>query len=123
MKEPIQAVQVLDMIPAAVVTADGNGTGVDLKEYEGDVAFVMDAGAGSGDMTLDCKIQDSADNSSFADVTGGAFTQVTTSASVQKIVLKSDEIRRYVRAVKDVGGTSPSFALSIKGLGFKKYKS
>ncbi len=123
MKEPIQAIQVLNMLPVAVVTADGNSTGVDLKEYEGDVAFVMDAGAGSGDMTLDCKIQDSADNSSYADVTGGAFTQVTTAASVQKIVLKSDEIRQYVRAVRDVGGTTPSFALSIKGYGIKKIRT
>jgi hypothetical protein len=111
------------LIPSAAITADGNGTGVDLLAYEGDICIIMNSAAGTGnpDNTLDVKIQHSDDNSSFSDVTSGAFTQVTTAASVQKMVLNSDSLKRYIRAVKDVGGTTPSFIAGIVGVAVKKY--
>lgn len=56
----------------------------------------------------------------FADITGGAFTQVTTTGSVQKITLKIDDESRYVRAHTTVGGTStPAFYGGVSILGFK----
>lgn len=115
--------QVLNLQAAASITGNGNGTGVDLKDYAGQIAVVLDAGNTAGTTpTLDVKIQDSADNSSFADVTSGAFTQVTTVASVQKMVLNKDQLRRYIRVVKTIGGTSsPAYVLSVKGYAIKKY--
>lgn len=113
---------VLDLIPAATVTTTGNGSSVDLQAYTGQIAFVLDAHNVSGTTpTLDIKIQDSADNSSFADVSPSvAFTQVTTTDSVQKLVVDKGALRRYIRAVKTAGGTSPNYVMSLKGYANKK---
>jgi hypothetical protein len=114
--------QVIDLLPVAAVTATGNATSVDLQALDGEIAIIMDSAAGTGTTpTLNVKLQDSDDNSAFADVSGAAFTQVAASASVQKMSINKDEIRRYVRIVKTVGGTTPSFLVSIKGVGLMKY--
>lgn len=117
---------VLNIIPIASVTGDGNGSGVDLQGYEGEMAVILDCVNTAGTTpTMDIKLQHSDDNSSYSDVTGGAFAQVTDAgASVQKLSLNSDELKRYIRAVKDIGGTSsPAFLVSVKGVVFKKYQS
>lgn len=112
----------LNLFPSAARTATANGTGVDLQQYSGDVAVVLDSAAGTGTTpTLDVKLQDSADNSTFADITGATFTQVTGTASQQKIVVNKDAARRYVRAVATIGGGTPSFTFSVNALGVKKY--
>lgn len=61
-------------------------------------------------------IQDSANDSTWANVTGGVFTSVTAAASKQRITGASGAtLRRYVRAVTTtVGGvTSATFAVAI----------
>ena len=60
------------------------------------------------------KIQDSADNATFADVAGLGFTQITSAPFVERIsVANTTTIRRYVRAVTVTTGgvTSVSFAV------------
>jgi len=62
------------------------------------------------------KIQDSADNSSFADVTGLTFTQVTAAPFTQRLATSNAAtIRRYLRAVTVTTGgvTSVTFAVQI----------
>lgn len=118
--------QVLDLIPSASIVATGNGTGVDLIQFDNQLAIVLDCGAATAGSspTMDIKIQDSADNSSFTDLSPAfAFTQVTNAASVQKKVLNKSSavVRRYIRAVKTIGGTSsPAFPCSVKGYGVYK---
>lgn len=115
--------QVGVIIPSAAIAANANGTGLDIQQYEGEVCFILNSalGTGNADNTLDIKIQDSADNSTgWADVSGAAFTQVTTAASVQKLSLVTDNVARYVRAVKTVGGTTPSFIAGCVLVGMKK---
>lgn len=118
-----QSVTVTQLLLNASVTADANGTAIDLKDYEGDAAVVCNVGtptAGSSP-TMDIKLQDSADNSSFADVSGKAITQVTTPGGTQTILFNTNEVRRYVRHVIDIGGTSsPAFPVAITFLGVKK---
>ena len=98
------------LLAPANVTATGNGSGVDMLNYAGNALLVLTCPAGTGTSpTLDLKVQDSADNSTFADVTNASFTQVTTSASVQDLTLKLGACARYIRIVKTVGGTDPSF--------------
>lgn len=117
--------QVKDILPVAAVTADGNGTAVDLLALHGDVAAVVDVSApvAGTNPTMDLKLQESdASGSGFTDITGGGFTQVTSSASVQKISLNRNDLKRYVRIVKDIGGTSsPQYLISGKILGINKY--
>lgn len=111
-----------NIIPAATFTADANGSAVDVSEYDSPVAVVLNASAGTGDMTLDVKLQESADGSTgWADVAGAAFTQVTTTASSQKLVFNPAETAKFVRAVIDVGGTTPSFVIGSQLVGEPKY--
>lgn len=116
-------IDVLDAVPVASVSATANSTAVDMQQYQGQFAAVCDAANVSGTTpTMALKLQDSADNSSFADITGGGFTGITTVASVQKIALNKSEIRRYVRVVRTLGGTTPVYLLSCKILAQKKYQ-
>jgi len=62
------------------------------------------------------KIQDSADNSSFADVTGLAFTATTAAHTTQRIATANNAtIRRYLRVATTTSGgfTSATFAVML----------
>ena len=107
-------------------TATANGTAFDLQgsnDAEGEAIVILDSEAGSGTApTLDVKLQDSADNSSFADITDKTFTQVTDGgAGFEKISINANDVRRYVRAVATFGGTSPVFVFGVSLVYGKKY--
>ena len=97
-------------------TSTQNGTGVDTLGYNS-ASVALEVGTVSGTTpTLDVKIQDSADNSAFADVTGLTFTQVTASNNSQVLRiegLNTTTRRRYLRAVGTIAGTSPSFDIGV----------
>lgn len=95
-------------------TAAATGTGVDLKDYEGPVLIVQNHGTSTG--TLDGKIQDSADNSSFADVAGATFTQSTTTADIQSLVVQSKQVRRYIKYVGTVVTGPQVVGVSMSGV-------
>ena len=109
--------------PTAARTATGQTAGIDLRVFDGDVVFVLDSAAGAGTSpTLDVTIEDSADNSSFSALSGAAFTQVTGTASAQKLSIDKDNAKRYVRIKYTIGGSSgQSFTFSVNALGLKKY--
>ena len=111
----------ISLIPAAAVTATANGTAVDIKDFIGNLQVLLDAGAGTGTTpTLDIKLQDSPDNVTFTDIAGKSFTQVTAAASRQQMVLNTDACARYVRAVATLGGSTPSFPVSVQAVGVKQ---
>ena len=118
----LERLELLSGLGTSTKTATGNGTGIDLQGYEGDILFVLDSSVGGGSSpTLDVTIEDSDDNSTFGSLSGAAFTQVTGSASTQKLSISADECKRYVRVKFTIGGSSPTFDLSVTGLGLKKY--
>jgi len=113
---------ILDLVPNDVSTATANSTGVDLLPYEGKMLCTLDAEAGGSGITYAVKLQDSADNSSFNDLSGAAFsTTAANTASVQKLAVNIDDARRYVRAVITVAGGTGAGAVSVKGVAFPKY--
>jgi len=114
--------ELLSLSANDVVAATVNRTGVDLVDYEGDIVAILDAEAGGAGITYAVKIQDSADNSSFADVTDLAFTTTTANTALRETLrINSDEVRRYIRAVITVAGGSGAGAVSVVALGSKKY--
>ena len=122
--------QALALKAVGAVTSTTNHTGVDTQGLEGQLALVLDSAAGTGTSpTLDITLQHSDDNSAFvniptASIQGGNFTQVTNAAASRQIRrVNVNDIKRYVRAVSTVGGTTPSFNYSLQGLGFNKYRS
>lgn len=97
-------------------TAATNGTGIDTTASAsfGAQAYLQVTAFTGTDATV--KIQDSADNVSFADVTGLAFSQVTASPASQRIATASGAtIRRHLRAVTVTAGglTSITFAVMV----------
>lgn len=118
-----------ELFAALARTATANGTGLDMtttvtgqhkpfiteKEYKA----IVSAGAVSGTTpTLDLKIQESDDNSVWADISGATFTQLTA-VGREEIHFKS--IKRYIRAVATIAGTTPSFTFSVILLGCERY--
>jgi hypothetical protein len=97
-------------------TAATNGTSLDQSASTsfGAQAYLQVTAFTGTDVTV--KIQDSADNSSFADVTGLTFTQTTAAATTQRLATSNAAtIRRYVRAVTVTTGgfTSATFAVTL----------
>jgi len=94
-------------------TGATNGTAVDYGDTStlfGLTAYLQVTAFTGTDVTI--KLQDSADNSSFADITAGGFAQITTGPQTQRIQTSLTEtIRRYVRvATVTTGGfTSVTF--------------
>lgn len=97
-------------------TAATNGSSIDTAasaSFGGQAYLQVFAFTGT-DCTI--KIQDSADNATFADVASFAFTQVTSGRQTQRIALgNTATIRRYIRAstVTTGGFTSCAFAVSV----------
>ena len=123
-QQNLEKVNLIAGHPTATRTATGQTSGIDLRDYDGDVVFVLDTAAGGGSSpTLDVTIEDSADNSSFAAVSSGAvaFTQVTGTASAQTVSLNKDDARRYARIKYTIGESSPTFTFSVNAIGLKKY--
>lgn len=115
-----------ESIANASLVANTNGTGVDLQQCIGDVLFLISCGLATAGTTptMDFKVQDSADNTTFADVTGATFTQVTGAAGngLQTKVIKKDKLKRYVRLVGTIGGTSsPAFPAAGLVLALQNY--
>jgi hypothetical protein len=96
-------------------TAATNGTGIDTTASAdfGGQAYLQAFSFVGTDVTV--KIQDSADNVSFADVAGFAFTQITGGTPLaERIALGNTvTIRRYVRAVTVTTGGFTSLAFSV----------
>ena len=112
----------LALSPNDVVAASANRTGVDLVDYEGDIMAILDAEAGGASITYAVKIQDSADDSTYADVSGLAFNTTSANTALRETLrINSDEVRRYIRAVITVAGGSGAGAVSVVALGSKKY--
>lgn len=63
--------------------------------------------------TLTARIQDSADNTTFADVTGGAFAAKTAIGSERIAGAAGATLRRYVRSAHVISGTTPSITYGI----------
>ena len=105
-----------------------NGVGVNVSSFIGKLKAMLNFGAGGGTTpTLDVKIQDSADSTdgsdgTWADVTGLTFTQVIDAASLQSIAIDTRAVRKWIRTVKTITGTSPTFDGAVTVVGQKQYK-
>jgi hypothetical protein len=118
--------QALGLVLAAAArrTTTLTGTGIDVLHYEGVALAVLNTSAGTGTTpTLDVKLQHSDDNSTFADVTGATFTQVTSdsgTAGVQVMRINVSDLKRYLRVIGTIAGTTPSFDYGVEFVGIKK---
>lgn len=108
-------VKAVASLVSATRTSDTNGTGVDTRGYR-DGMMVVQAGdidLASTDETYVIELEESDDNSAWSDVSG---ITVTITADNQTGVARIPELnvvrKRYLRAVLNVGGTTPSIPCS-----------
>ena len=117
---------VASLLGADSRSASANGTGFDLQgsnDAEGEAIVILDSEAGTGTSpTLDVKLQESANNSDWSDISGATFTQVTDGgAGFEKISINVNDTERYLRAVATLGGTTPAFVFGVSLVYSKKY--
>lgn len=102
--------------------ANTNGTIIDLMAYKGPVTFVLSVGqitSGLGAAHVNAAyLRDSADNTTFANVSGGAFTAVVNAANVSNVGVqrKTFDVRglnRYVMCPVEVSGTNANVPLTV----------
>ncbi len=109
-------------IDPASYTATTNGSGVDLRDFDGAMMMFQagTADTGSGNETYAPGVEESDDNSTYSTVAASDLEGVPvnmTANSVQRVGYKG--AKRYIRAVLTLGGTTPSInasALVIRGL-------
>lgn len=98
-----------DHVVAAAYSLEG--TGVDVQGYG--ALVMLDSGTNGTNGTVDVKIQESDDNVTYTDWTGGAFTQVTTSNDNAIQEKQYTGTKRYIRAVATVAVATCDFGVSV----------
>jgi len=93
-----------ELLPSASQGAGTvNGTCVDISQYQGIIKCHLN-GASGGTGALNVKIQtgDQSDGSDAADLSGAAFTQITTTGGNLSIGVDTRACKKYIRAVSVV---------------------
>ena len=92
-----------------------NGTSMLVTAYD-EVVYILNVGAGGAGATIDFKLQESDDNSTWTDVPSGALAQVARDAGGQSqtfhIVVRCDSRKAYLRHVHVIGGAAFNFSLT-----------
>lgn len=97
--------------PADLGDGATNGSSVDMQGYSG-VAFILTVGNITD--TVDLKAQDSADDSTFADITSASITQVAGTGDNKVYILDCwRPTKRYVRPVVTAGGTGATVIAGV----------
>ena len=85
------------LVDLASLSADGQSTGVDYTAGATGWTAHLHVTANTFTDVLDVKLQDSTDNAVWADLTGGAFTQVAASTTTSEKISGAGAYNRYVR--------------------------
>ena len=108
---------------SATITAASNQTAIDLQLFDGQIIVILNASAAGSGATVSLRLEDSADNSSFAAVTGGGFTAVANAVSRQVIAtLQAGDLRRYLRLSCTAVTGSASSVVSCNLIGSLQYE-
>jgi len=117
--------QVIELLAPVRRTATATGDAIDLRDYVGDLKVILSTSAGGDtDHTLNVKLTEcDTSGGTYADVSGAVFTEVTDAAdSTESITVNVDGLKRYVKAVATIAGTSPTFDMSLVAVGMKQVR-
>ena len=112
------------LTPATTFSSNTNSRNFDLATYDGCVGVILNAGAntaGDANSKLTAAIYDSADNSTYAAISGATFTNVTNANSLQTYNLDTRVARRYIRVVTTVLGVNTVYPVAMALVGQAKY--
>ena len=118
----LEALQPISVLAPTTVSTNNNTTAVDLSSLDGDALIILRHGTSSTG-TINAKIQhgDQSNGSDAADVPGGAFTQLGTTAGVQKIAIPRDGLKKFFRIAFTGLASSYSATVDVMAVGTKKY--
>lgn len=102
------------IVPDAHGTGTVTGDEIDLQGFNS-AMVIVNAGTNGTGGTVDVKIQhgDEADGSDMADVTDGAFTQITEANDNATYQMGYFGTKRYIRAVATVGTAACDFGVCV----------
>jgi hypothetical protein len=91
-----------------------NGTGIDRLGFE-EALVILNAGINGTSGTVNAKVQESDDNSTFTDITGAAFAQVTESNDDTIYIGRINLIgrKRYIRCVAVVATAACDLGMEV----------
>ena len=118
--------QVIEVLAPIRRTATATGSAIDLRDYVGDIKFILSTSAGGGaDHTLNVKLTEcDTSGGSYTDVAGAAFTEVTNAAdATESLTVSADSLKRYVKAVATIAGTEPTFDMALVAVGVKQVRA
>lgn len=108
-------------------TANVNGTGVLIRDYEGSVKVIQSTGAlttGDNNSTYTFTIQHSNESgANYTNVTGYSddLTAANNVGGVVVVDIPTRDLKDYIRVVGNIaGGNSPSFPVSVLLTGIKQ---
>jgi hypothetical protein len=117
----LDKLQHFTLLATTTITATGNQTGVDIKDYEGDVQIILSGTAAGASADLTFRIEESADNSTFTAVTSGTFTAIGNAAYKEVKTFNSNDLKRYIRLSCTAETGTASSAVTCFGYGLPKY--
>lgn len=91
--------------PAATAVGTADTGGIDLLKFRR-AYFVLQVGGVGAGATVDAKLQESADNVSFADISSTSLTQIVAANKIATLEIRAGQVssgQRYVRCHVTVG--------------------
>lgn len=113
----------INLATAERLAATTTSAAVDVSDFTGNAKLVLNSSATeAADNTLDVKLTHcDTSGGSYTDA-GIAFTQVTNAgASFQTIDFSVDGLKKYVKVVSTLGGTTPKVTRSVSLIANKAY--
>lgn len=99
------------ILPATYSAGTETGTAVDVSNSQ--VLAVFTVGIALATSTVDVKLQESDDDVTYTDVSGGTFTQVTPANDNTVYELEYTGTRQYIKAVAVVANADATFTVNI----------
>lgn len=118
-QSPNNFVSITKVFDPSGKTTDQTGAGIDAAGWDFAV-FILHFGTMDNSANLVFTVQDSADNSTFADVSGLTYTVVGTADDNTAKVIQGrlNPLRRYIRLfANDTGGTTNIYGATLLLLG------
>lgn len=112
----------IDSVSAANTAAATSGSGkwIDVRTYDGDIIVVQQIGAVTGSITGKLQSATDANGTGAADISGYAYTAVSSSNNTQFLVVDPKKVTGGFLGYVGTIATGPSL-VSVVALGQKKY--
>lgn len=114
----------VSLLAPEALTTTKTGSAIDVSGFHGLCDIILNSTAMGGSSTPKSVVKLTHCDTSggtYADVAGAVFADVTDTAGCQTIVFNADSLKKYVKVVSTLSGTSPTCTQSVVLSGKKNY--